>query len=156
MHDAMFTSVPPPPPIHQSLSDDHVILRRIWFNLDTRHPYGISKGNWNKERRRFLLGFSPNGLKDGEAQDEEARGASARHANNQKMAGIAPTHFPAPLQSAARLGNSSATGVLAQLNELAGNQAEALRWWKLAAKLGDLEGMIKYGLALYQGAEGES
>ena len=64
-------------------------------------------------------------------------------------------HFPLQLMSAARLGNVSAMGVVAQLLEVAGHLIEAHRWWKKAAKLGDLEGLIKMGLASYRGSDGD-
>jgi TPR repeat protein len=31
-----------------------------------------------------------------------------------------------------------------------------MRWWRKAAKVGDLEGMLKIGLAMYQGVKGKA
>ena len=44
----------------------------------------------------------------------------------------------------------------AHASQVFGEHGEALRWWRRAAKAGDVEGMFKLGFAKYKGGdEGE-
>ena len=131
----------------QALLDDHIVLRRLWFNINPHNPFDATtrpsvQPELNNSRRRFLLGIHTDSTRVSGCKRNQILGMSARH-------------FPLQLMSAARLGNVSAAGVVAQLLEVAGQLVEAHRWWKKAAKLGDLEGLIKTGLATYRGSDGD-
>ena len=38
--------------------------------------------------------------------------------------------------------------------QISGQFSDAYRWWRRAAKAGDLEGLFKMGFAVYKGGEG--
>jgi len=62
--------------------------------------------------------------------------------------------LPTQRQQAAQLNNLSAILTMARLLETADSAADAMRHWRRAAKLGDVEGQLRAGLAAYHGSCG--
>ncbi|GAX77472.1 hypothetical protein CEUSTIGMA_g4916.t1 [Chlamydomonas eustigma] len=164
-----------------ALSTDTLVLERIWFNLNPLLPFkwqpssAALRRDSNGTLSRFILGFNAESslgpsLDTRQPLDDFSHEARTRRHQMESSSGTfsraACSHIPMSsshnglggvpyaLTAAAAAGNSSAVGTLAQLYEVMGLHSDAMRLWRKAAKAGDLEGMFKIGLAMYQGAKG--